>query len=143
MKTLLTFFFLLFSSFVFADDDLIDVKLLCEVDPENVKYFAFNFINSNEVKIYISNADDSIGEQVLKFKSFPRIIEINFPDHEFYYEKLKIDRRSLELEVHNKFFTIVSNGICNIIKGDDNLLFKSISELMTKQIKEIKKDNKI
>ncbi len=130
MKILLTLFVLFFSFSVVADEDLIGVKLLCKVDPENVENYAFNFIDRDEVKIYISYPDNSIGEVVLKFISHPKTLKIylNIKNN---HKKFMINRQTLEIGVNIPSTSIITYGVCNIIKGDDYELFKSMDELMT------------
>ncbi len=155
MKTLLTLFVLLFSSSVFAGDDLTGKKIYCESEwvdslKEEVNLLGFNFYSTERVEIIKSKYSQFTKETTIDYgeyylSDFSIYVELfmdidrsnyyilNGPDH---YD---IHRR--DLEIYYRTESIYPPETCGIIEVED--LKSYIGSKFEEKISNIKSKNKI
>ena len=123
MKFFLTLFDLLFSSSLFAGDDLTGKKIFCVKKSEDSYHLlGFNFITSNKVRIYRESEILSLDETETTY----RTTALNIITFETVLNKVKlgkkeispfkIQRKNLSVYYASDKWTYKSDN-CNLVKG--------------------------
>ena len=145
MKILLTFFVLLFSSSVYADDSLDGKSIICgyiEKD-QNIILLGIEFLEDNKVEMYnrdLNSLSEEFNTSFFYQTSFSLIKIINENEPGF----LQIDRKTLNITIHQE--TVDAEGLFN---GENCLVYNNetigmnMTKIKQKLINEIKKGNKI
>ena len=153
MKTFLTFFVLLFSSSLFAEEKLDDASdkldgtsIVCGTieNDKTFKIFGIEFLTDNKVRIHvyfpISNdfrlSSDFMPNNLI-YKTTFDLIDIYDKIHH-----LQINRKTLDIksgEYKNKFTSFVSGENCMIIKNKTIGFY--LLKMHQKLVNELKKDN--
>ena len=140
MKTLLTLFILLFSSPVFAGDDLTGKKLICIIDASKVYNMTFGFTGPEKVNSYFSEQDSTIysyNNQL--YIALPTRINILF-SHATY----SIDRKTLKLNANEPGKKeVFESGTCELFNLNEDQLLLYLKTLVNQQIVDLKVGNKI
>ena len=139
MKIILTFFVLLFSSSVFADD-LTGKKLICIIDASKVYNMTFSFTGPEEVNSYFSEQDSTIysyNNQL--YIALPTKINILFSDATY-----SIDRKTLKLNASEPGKKeVFESGTCELFNLNEDQLLLYLKTLVNQQIVVLKVGNKI
>ena len=140
MKTLLTLFVLLFSSSVFAGDDLTGKKLICIIDASKVYNMTFSFTGPEKVNSYFSEQDSTIysyNNQL--YIALPTKINILFSDATY-----SIDRKTLKLNASEPGKKeVFESGTCELFNLNEDQLLLYLKTLVNQQIVDLKVGNKI